>query len=177
MPLDFTLLCLIDNPPAVAEVHQNYHKFGEDKVRQYPGSAHIEITDILLRGPDRADMMTMHQALYCEDYDNMRLFPQIRELVEMVQTKVVDATKVGRVLVTRLKPNGKIHPHIDEGPVPEFYSRYHYVIQGDRFNMFTIDNSKQRMVTGQLWQVNVQKTHSVENCGKKDRIHLIMDMA
>lgn len=174
--MNFILLGLDTPPDLYNEIYENYHKFGEDQVRQYPGSAHIEITDILLRGPEKSDLITMHLDTECHDYPNMILFPATCEFIEGVMQKVL-AVKVGRVLLTRLKPGGKIKEHVDEGPVPEFYQRYHYVVQGGEFNYFIIDGDKQPMMDGQLWKVNVRKPHSVENRGYLDRIHLIMDMA
>lgn len=174
--MNFILLSVEINNQMAVEVEDNYHKFGEDQVRQYPGSAHIEITDILLRGPDVADLITMHQDIECGDYPNMKLFPEISQYVDKVREKV-DAVKVGRVIITRLKSGGRIKEHTDEGPVPEFYQRYHYVIQGGEANLFYIDGDRQVMQTGELWHVNVRKPHHVVNAGGKDRIHLIMDMA
>ena len=171
--MNFELIAITPPEKMWREVHDNRALFGRDRVRQYPGSAHWMVDDILLRGPDRdQDFIDLWEDCYCQNYELMESFP-------VVQSTVLDLfhdlqyTELGRVIITRLRAGDRIESHIDEGPVPEMYTRYHYVIQGK--SLFWIDKGYQVMSPGELWRVDVTKTHRVTT--DEDRIHLIMDMA
>lgn len=176
----------ISNHQVVMEISRNRVMFGANPIRQYPGSAHAEVDDVLLRGPhgidtpehlDASDIVNAHQEISCFDYfDTMMRFPHTMQLVEKIYNQV-EGFRLGRVMITRLKPGGVIDPHVDEGPVPEYYTRYHYVIVGSPGNLFTVDGDTTIMLTGELWRVDVTKEHSVNNYAVTPRIHLIMDIA
>jgi len=156
------------------EIQANASRFGLDTTRQYEGSAHRQVTDVLLRGPDYgaegATLQSLHHELECFDYEELDLFPEVMGTVQ----DIVSDNVVGRVILAKLAPDGIIFPHKDEGPVPEFYTRCHYVIQGE--STFIIDGHEQVMKEKELWIVNVLNEHSVINHGTIDRIHLIVDV-
>jgi len=181
MRLNFTLFKInhtLKLLTVLREINQNDEFFGINRIRQYAGSAHTEVDDILLRGPPLSmglTMMELMNAIDCEWYQSVNMFPETYEMVSWI-THYLGCKKLGRVIITKLAPGGVIYPHIDEGEVPKVYERFHYVIQGTSGNIFTIDGRQQEMRTGQLWKVNVRKEHSVVNQSDRDRIHLIMDV-
>ena len=141
----------------------------------HEGSAHKEVVDILLRGPD-LDGDDPFNDLYCEDYTTMHSFPRIKSTINDL-TISLKMFNVGRIILTQLAPNGVIYPHVDEGDVPDYYRRFHYVIDdGGDGNLFIIGNSTQQMRTGQLWEVDVKQKHAVLNMGERDRVHMIVDL-
>ena len=168
------------------EVADNSSLFGKNPIRtSYEGSAHAEVSDILLRGPMSYDDMqnkkaptfaneSLHIALDCYDYPDYKLFKVTRDHVIDLY-RLLNVMEMGRVLITGLNPSRVIYPHTDEGPVPKYYRRFHYVIQDGGCDMFTIGNQSQEMKTGQLWEVDVKQTHACMNLGTRSRIHLIMD--
>jgi aspartyl/asparaginyl beta-hydroxylase (cupin superfamily) len=84
--------------------------------------------------------------------------------------------RLGRVIMTRLPPGKSIHPHRDEGPVPEFYKRFHLVVQGGDENVFMIEDEVKPMQSGEMWETDVRQMHTVINLMDQDRIHLIVDI-
>ena len=163
------------------EVSTRPNMFGRNPIRTgYGGSAHSEIKDILLRGPTNngsiptLPTIKLHKELQCSHYPAFDSFPVIEDLVDKLFMEM-GFTQVGRVIITKLRPDAAIHPHVDEGPVPEYYQRFHYVIQDGGADHFLIGRDSQIMQTGQLWEVDVKRKHSCINMGYADRIHLIMD--
>jgi len=49
---------------------------------------------------------------------------------------ILKGSQLGRVIVTRLPPGGKIAPHVDTGKCAEFYQRVHLVLHGEPGNLF-----------------------------------------
>lgn len=88
----------------------------------------------------------------------------------------VNRGELGRVIITKLPSGKSISPHIDEGDAAEYYPRYHYCVQGEPGSMFIIDHKAQQMRSGEFWQVNNRKMHSVINNSFDDRIHIVIDM-
>ena len=166
--------------PVTAELQaemENSH-WGANPIRtDYPGSAHAEIVDILLRGP--ADLTRPLPELYgeleCVDYPLFEQFPETSGVANAIMV-MSSASKMGRVILTRLAPNGVIYPHIDEGPVPLYYNRYHFCIQGGLGNLFVVDNVSTHMHPGEAHYVDVRQKHMVANLTEDDRVHLIVDV-
>lgn len=143
----------------------------------FKGSPHRDTYDIILRGPidpHTSDMVTLHQQLECEDYA-MSIFPDIQELVSNMFDHV-KGTKLGRVILAKLPPGQVVHPHADEGPVPEKYTRYHAIIQAGPGSWFLVGHAAENMTTGQVWIANVLDKHCVVNLDDEARVHLIVDI-
>jgi len=143
----------------------------------FPGSPHRDTQDIILRGPIEpytSDMPTLHRQLECEDYA-MSIFPDTQELVSDMFAKN-KGTKLGRVILAKLPPGGVVHPHADEGPVPEKYTRFHAIIQAGPGSWFLVGDQAENMTTGQIWIANVLDKHCVVNLDDEARVHLIVDI-
>ena len=80
-----------------------------------------------------------------------------------------------RVLLVNLKPGGRIRPHIDTGFSLMNCCRVHVPISSNDLVGFTVGGEKRAMKEGEMWEVNNARTHSVENMGETDRVHLIID--
>jgi len=138
--------------------------------RSFPGSAHIEASDILLRwGENSLD------AIPAWDREPMKAMPAFKETaVAIMQT--LKGVQLGRVIVTRLPPGGRITPHIDGGLNAEFYTRTHLVLHGRPGNMFTSGDETVQMLTGEVWWFENKQQHSCINNSDDDRVHLIVDI-
>lgn len=158
------------------ELHVNSHMFGANRIRQYKGSAHHQVDDILLRGPDLdQDLVAIHNAIPCEWYETADELPACRTLVEDLMQSV-RGRELGRVIITRLPTGGSIDPHVDEGKAAEYYRRYHYCVKGEAGNMFIVGHHAQQMRSGEFWRVNNRIMHSVINQSIDDRIHIVIDI-
>ncbi|TFH50594.1 MAG: hypothetical protein E4H01_01995, partial [Lysobacterales bacterium] len=140
----------------------------------FPGSPHQDSMDIILRGPEKLPgdtLADLHMRVTCTDYDAAELFPlsltMASSLAYLLSSEEQRADgvprEVGRVILTKLSPNKTIHPHKDEGPVPDYYARFHLVVQGGDENIFMVNGKVQPMLTGEMWEVDVRQLHTVIN--------------
>jgi len=173
--------------PILDELHSQPLLWGKSPRVMFPGSPHVDTEDIVLRGPvgqHTASLQEMHVEIACEDYPAGELMPltlgianNLAYLLSSDEMRHLDSPlRLGRVIMTKIEPGKTIHPHADEGPVPEFYRRFHLCIEGGEFNIFMIRGEVQAMEAGEMWETDVREIHTVVNLMETDRIHLIVDI-
>lgn len=147
----------------------------------HPGTPHTEVSDIWLRFSDEvqaeakgliAGVIDEHESI---NFPAMRELPQLRPLIFGLMAKV-EGERLGRVLVTKLKPEGKIEPHIDGGSHAAYYDRFHIVLHAEPNSLFGAGDETVEMRTGEIWWFDNSATHWVRNNSKDDRVHLIVDI-
>ena len=81
-----------------------------------------------------------------------------------------------RCILTNLKANKNIEPHIDQGNSLNRGNRVHVpIITSDKV-LFTVGEEEKNMRVGEMWEINnTNKTHAVYNNSDEDRVHLIFD--
>jgi len=161
------------------EVMKNKDFFGHFPIRTtYPGSAHSQVVDVLLRGPEirlGSTAQDLQNTILCSDYPMMEEYPVLQSYLFTLM-HMVRGTMLGRVVLTKLPPGGSIDPHKDEGEAADLYDRYHIVVASDNGNMFFSGEEQQEMLPGDIWWVDNHDIHWVENRGKEDRIHVVCDI-
>ena len=80
-----------------------------------------------------------------------------------------------RAMAAKLLSGGRINPHFDSHPTFRCSHRIHVPVTTNNRVRFTIDGKPYRFEVGQAYEINNQKTHSVINSGKDDRITFIFD--
>lgn len=80
-----------------------------------------------------------------------------------------------RAMAAKLLSGGKISPHQDTHPSFHRGHRIHVPITSNSRVRFMIDGRPHRLQVGRAYEINNQKTHSVMNKGKEDRITFIFD--
>lgn len=148
-----------------------------DTVRTgFDGSPHAQADDILLRScvTSGRSLMEMHGDLEATDRETLLYLPELKK-VALDLMRFIGGTRLGRMVITRLRPGDKITPHADEGPYAAYYSRYHVVLQGLPGSVFHCGDEAVQMLTGEIWWFNHRVEHFVVNNSKDDRIHLIVD--
>ncbi len=80
-----------------------------------------------------------------------------------------------RAMAAKLLVGGKITPHQDVHPSFHAAHRIHVPITTNTRVRFMIDGRPYVLKVGEAYEVNNQKTHSVMNKGKEDRITFIFD--
>lgn len=143
----------------------------------FEGSPHGQVSDVILRCCETEGRSTAeaYVDLEASDRDLMRQLPEARRIA-LDLMYAVGGSRLGRIVVTRLTPGGRIGRHVDEGPYAEYYDRYHVVLQGLPGSTFVCGDEAVQMATGEIWWVNVRQPHEVINNGKDDRIHMIVDL-
>lgn len=176
-----------DTTPTKRELKAQPLLWGKSPRVMFPGSPHADTEDIILRGPvgqHTATLQELHVELQCEDYPAAELMPKtamlasnLAYLLSSPEMRHLDSPlRLGRVILTKIPPGKTIHPHADEGPVPEFYRRFHLCVEGGEFNIFMIKGEVQAMETSEMWETDVREIHTVINLMEYDRIHLIVDI-
>lgn len=157
--------------PTLASIMRQPELWDADDVRTtIPNGPHSQVSDILLRFGAK-DLTT----LQCFDRPAMRdVFGA--KVTSLDVMRLVNGDQLGRVMITRLPPGGRIEPHVDEGEYAEFYSRYHLVLHGSPGSLFRCGGETVNMITGELWWFDSHLEHEVVNNSPEDRIHMIMDI-
>ena len=83
---------------------------------------------------------------------------------------------MGRAVLTNLRPQGKICPHIDDGLYWLLRDRYHLVIKSVKGSYFKVGGEEVRMQEGELWWFDPTVSHEAFNDSDQDRIHIIVDV-
>lgn len=143
----------------------------------HPGTPHTEVDDIWLRfnempAPgDEAKVVDEHESIAYPAYKELA---EARPLV-MGILNTVGGERLGRALITRLKPGARIAPHVDGGSHAAYYDRFHVVLQAGPGSSFRCGDEVVEMAPGELWWFQNSTEHAVENRSAVDRIHLIVD--
>lgn len=143
--------------------------------REFDNTPHLATDDVLLRFGVKGST-TPGEDLEAIDRPVMGQLPGVREQVLNIM-RLVNGSRLGRVIITRLEPGKKILAHKDVmGAYSEYYTRYHLVLQGFPGSMFNCGDETVHMLTGELWYFNAREEHSVTNNSKDDRVHMLIDV-
>ena len=80
-----------------------------------------------------------------------------------------------RAMAAKLLSGGRINPHFDSHVTFRHSHRIHVPITTNPRVRFMIDGKPFHLEVGKAYEINNQKTHSVMNSGKEDRITFIFD--
>ncbi|MDX2059902.1 MAG: AraC family ligand binding domain-containing protein [Gemmatimonadales bacterium] len=144
--------------------------------QEYEGTAHGDSKTIFVRGPVSTDNVLDCIDCYQDDLIVLELAP-LAGLMDAID-QILGIQFVGRVMLVKIPPGGKVLPHRDTGAYARFFARFHCVIQG-RCEFFC-DGEQFNPTPGDLFTFNHQITHSVAvpvTEDAVDRIHLIFDAA
>jgi quercetin dioxygenase-like cupin family protein len=149
--------------------------------RLMPGSPHREADDIILRFQQPArersiyDHRTTADDLETVPYEAWWSMRETRALVYRLM-KAMPASRLGRVVVTRLKPGKQIHMHADDGANAAYYDRFQICVSANNQTRFIVKERSYVFQPGEVWWFDNQVTHGVVNAGDTDRITIILDM-
>ncbi|MBV8652221.1 MAG: aspartyl/asparaginyl beta-hydroxylase domain-containing protein [Alphaproteobacteria bacterium] len=137
-----------------------------------PGSAHPDTETIYLRMPPTLSRETIFESLDSIDYPLMQE-PAIREAVAAVSR--LAGGRAARAMIVKLKPGGRIAPHVDEGAYAAATRRYHLPIATNPLAWLEAGGERLHLPAGTLWWFDKHALHRGGNDGATDRIHLIVD--
>jgi quercetin dioxygenase-like cupin family protein len=101
--------------------------------------------------------------------------PQIRPVIFDLMRRV-EGTELGRVIITKIPPGGRIPPHTDQGAPVEYYTRYQIVLQSLPGAVFQIEDEKVNFRSGDVWRIDNSREHQVVNNSADDRVVIITDI-
>lgn len=153
------------------------HLWNQNTLRTaHAGTAHAEVDDIWLRfNRLQGDGLSVVNDLDCYNYPAFFELPQARALVSGLMARV-EGERLGRCLVTRLKPGAVITPHVDQGSPATYYDRFHIVVKSTPGCLFRSGDEQVHMQTGEIWWFDNCQEHEVLNYSADDRIHVVVDI-
>lgn len=159
-------------------------------LRHYPQGPFGQIDSVMLRFPQKIVFDGEDQeeklALYKQnmlpgfdqhesiDYPAYALLPEARAIVMNVFAAVA-GERLGRVMVNRIAPGGRIFPHADTPEHADYFRRFHVVLQSEPGVIFRAGDEQTYWETGSVFWFNNKLDHEVINNSAVDRIHMVID--
>ena len=153
-------------------------------LRHYPQGPFGECESIILRFPpiqhyedeqqyrEQYDKIDQHE---CVDRDVFRLLPEARAIIFTLMG-YVQGERLGRVIINKISPGGKIFPHADTAAHAAYYDRFHVALQSTPGAIFRTGDEQITMPVGSVWWFDNSQEHEVINNGSDDRIHMVIDI-
>ena len=86
-------------------------------------------------------------------------------------------TELGRAMIVRLVPGGKVAIHRDTGEYYAARDRYHLVLENQPGgSLVTVADETVEMQPGELWWFDNKAPHSAQNSSPANRVHIIFDV-
>lgn len=101
-------------------------------------------------------------------------FPQLMHTLYQFAESIEG--QLSRVTIVRLKPDGRVYPHIDEGEYYKYRDRYHIVIDSPEGSEMIAGDEKVIWQQGEFWWFDNKAIHEANNHGQSFRIHIIFDV-
>lgn len=172
----FQKIAHADVQPLMAALARQPELWNQNNLRTtHKGTAHADASDIWLRYNDLNSDVPVIDDLDNQDYPAFALLPQARSLVFNLM-RLVEGNRLGRVFITKLPVGGRILPHADGGKSPEYYDRYHIVLQNYMGSDFRTGDETICMSAGDVYWFNNRVEHEVINNSIDDRLTLIVDI-
>jgi hypothetical protein len=108
-------------------------------------------------------------------YPERPLFAQVNQLIDRAVRPHFPHCDPARVQLAELPPGCVIEPHTDRYILTMMH-RLHIPLVTDEHVRFIIDEQTYSLKAGNLYELNNVVVHSVENIGRMNRVHLLIDM-
>lgn len=105
---------------------------------------------------------------------NSPLWNSIKPIVDFLES--YHGGRVGRVIVPKLLSGGIIDGHKDGGDYLESVRRHHIPIITNEKVSFSVGDEIVSMREGEIWEINNNFVHEVENPSSEHRVHLLIDI-
>lgn len=175
----------VDVLPLLLAVQRRPDLWKEDTyLRDYPQGPFKQIESIMLRFPVKSvheteEELKSHLSQYDQhenvDYPPYKTLAEARPIIMTLMARVA-GERLGRCMINKIAPGGRIFPHADTPSHCEYYSRFHVVLQSQPGVVFRAGDETIYMATGECWWFDNAKEHEVINNSADDRIHLVIDI-
>jgi hypothetical protein len=172
----------LDVLPILHAAHRQPELWNANTIRtKHPGTAHAEVSDILLRFNDVAEYQrTGDPSTITDDKEAIPFpawdaLPQVRPIIFDLMRRV-EAVRLGRVIITKLLPGREITPHVDGGAPANYFDRYQIALQSLPGAIFKSGDEAVNFRSGDCWWIDNTAEHSVVNNSADDRVVMIVDL-
>lgn len=166
----------LDVSALVCEVDANANLWLADTGRQERIAVQRETNAIFLRVADlrRSGGRDSRDVQECRTASEAARFPRVmRFLQEFARTR---RAELQRAMIVRLKPHGRVYPHIDTGAYYRRRDRYHLVLVSSIGSEMTSGTERIVAREGELWWFNNKLPHTSANHSPHWRTHVIFDL-
>lgn len=175
----------VDIMPLLAAIKRNPQLWKEDTyLRDYPQGPFGQIESVMLRFPVKGvyetekelqDHLSKYDPHESVDYPAYKTLPEARPIIMQLMTRVA-GERLGRVMINKMAPGGRIFPHADTPMHAEYYTRFHIVLQSAPGVQFRCGDENVYMGVGEVWYFDNKLEHEVVNNSAVDRIHMVVDI-
>lgn len=171
----------MDIRPALLQLRQHpevWDQFTERTINET--SPHHGVSDIWIRGRDRADLGESWDDYVEEMYDSVwfpaaTVLPAVKDLCFNLMTWV-RGEKLGIVLITRIPPGGQVRPHTDRGYNANNFEKYCIQLESHPDQAFWFEEGGYAAEAGEVYWFRNTVEHWVTNDSPVDRISLIVSI-
>lgn len=170
----------IDVSEAIAELDRQPDLWNVHAGRTDESSPHYGVDDIWLRYRALAELVSPEKFLephFAVFYPAWRRLPALRPIVFSLMAKA-QATYLGGLLITRIKPGGRVKPHHDRGSwhAETMNCKLYVPLRANEKCVNYCEDESIVIKPGEAVSFNNQLMHSVENNGDTERVTLIVCM-
>ncbi len=179
----------VQTRPLLNAIYRKPHLWkADDFLRKFPQGPFGETDTIYLRFQEHVPVENDEQLeLYkqnklagvdlheCPWRTEINELPEARQHI-MALMAATGATRLGRCMLNRIVPGGRIFPHADSPWHASYWDRYHVVLQSTAGNTFRCGDETVWMREGEVWWFQNAIEHEVINNSDEDRIHLVIDL-
>lgn len=183
----------IDVNPLMLAIRRQPDLWQEDTfLRHYPQGPFGQTETIMIRFPEKVEGLTEeqieaykanqlagHDQYEAVNYPALAALPEARKLVFDLMARV-NGERLGRVMINKVSPGGRIFPHADTPEQTKYYTRMHIVLHGLPGAILRCgdgDDAEQiNMNTGDCFWFNNALTHEVVNNSADDRVSMVVDI-
>lgn len=165
--------------PILLEIGRQPHLWREDTyLRDYPQGPFKDVETIFLRFPPASvtelerSQRDQHECVWMDGWLHL---PAARPLVFSLMQQFA-GERLGRVMINKIVPGGRIYPHADTPVHANYWDRFHYVLQSAPGCEFRCGDETVQMPAGSAWWFQNAIEHEVFNGSPVDRLHLIVDI-
>lgn len=165
--------------PLLHQIHRQPELWKADTyLRDYPQGPFGDTETIFVRFPPVSvselehSKVDQHECIWMEGAAHL---PAARQIIFQVMGRV-EAERLGRVMINKLRPGGRVFAHADTPVHAQYWDRYHVVLQSSPGCQFRCGEDLVYMPPGQVWHFRNELEHEVINNGSVDRIHMVMDV-
>lgn len=165
--------------PLLNQVMRQPSLWKEDTyLRDYPQGPFEDVETIFLRFPPSSvselerSQKDQHECVWMDGAVHL---PAARSIIFQLM-QLVEGERLGRVMINKIRPNGRIFPHADTPEHAEYWDRFHVVLQSAPGCTFRCGDETVHMPIGEVWWFQNAIEHEVLNGSAVDRIHMIVDI-
>lgn len=173
----------LDTLPILAEIKNDDWK-ADTYLRDYPQGPFGDTESVILRFPPRTvheteEAIRSHLAHF-DQHENewqpiAQEYPVTKDVIHWLM-RAVNGTRLGRVMINKVAPGGRIDRHADEPVHADYWSRFHIVLHALPGNDFYCGGETINMTTGEVWYFRNDLEHEINNNSGDYRVHLVIDI-